>query len=94
MAPFALVTSTISIVNIALQVTLITVYAKIYRTTSAIFALGLLFFASMLILHNIIAVYTYFAMTPLYSDELFPYFTAIYLAELAGLAVLLKITLE
>jgi hypothetical protein len=36
MAPFALVTSTISIVNIALLVTLITVYAKIYRTTSAL----------------------------------------------------------
>jgi len=52
-----------------------------------------MFFAGMLILHNIIAVYAYFAMEPLYAVTLLPYFLVIYLAELAGIAVLLKVTL-
>jgi len=91
---FTLVTSTISVANIALLVTLMIVYAKIYKTSRAIYALGLLFFASMLTLHNVIAVYAYFAMAPFYSDELFPYFAAIHLAELAGIAALLKTTLD
>jgi len=84
----------ISIANIALLVTLITIYVKIYRTSRAVYTLGLLFFAAMLTLHNLIAVYAYFVMAPLYSDELLPYFVAIHLAELAGIAALLKLTLD
>jgi hypothetical protein len=48
----------------------------------------------MLTLHSLITVYAYFVMAPLYSDELFPYFVAIHLAELAGIAALLKLTLD
>ncbi|MGH9927486.1 MAG: hypothetical protein ACREAS_11165 [Nitrososphaera sp.] len=94
MEPSTLVALTISIVNVALLVTLITVYAKIYKTSRAIYTLGLLFFASMLLLHNLISVYAYFAMASFYSDELFPYFIAIHLAELGGIAALLKVTLD
>lgn len=94
MEPPELLTSIISIVNVALLAALITIYAKIYKTSRAVFTLGLLFFATMLMLHNIIAVYAYFAMAPLYSDELFPYFVAIHLAELAGIVALLKVTLD
>jgi hypothetical protein len=50
-----------------------------------------MFFAGMLILHNIIAVYAYFA--PLYAVTLSPYLLVVHLAELAGIAVLLKVTL-
>ena len=46
----------------------------------------------MLMLHNGIAVYGYFAMAPLYSIELLPYFAGIYIAELIGLIALLKVT--
>jgi uncharacterized membrane protein YjdF len=94
MEPPELFTSIISIANIALLVVLIAVYVKIYKTSRAVYTLGLLFFATMLALHNVIAVYAYFAMAPLYSDELFPYFVAIHLAELAGIAALLKVTLD
>jgi hypothetical protein len=52
-----------------------------------------MFFADMLMLHNIIAVYAYFAMEPLYAVGLLPYFVMVHIAELAGLAALLKITL-
>jgi hypothetical protein len=40
-----------------------------------------------------IAVYAYFAMESLYSMELLPFFVIIHLAELAGIAALLKVTL-
>ncbi|MGB6594382.1 MAG: hypothetical protein WBE68_23025 [Candidatus Nitrosopolaris sp.] len=72
---------------------MLTTYARIYKKTKASFTIGLMFFAGMLILHNIIAIYAYFAMESLYSLELLPFFAVIHLAELAGIAVLLKVTL-
>ncbi len=64
----------------------------IYNSSKAVFTLGLLFFSIMMVSHNIIAVYAYFAMAPLYSTELHPYILGIHFTELMGLAVLLKIT--
>jgi hypothetical protein len=49
-------------------------------------------FSAMLMIHNVIAVYGYFAMAKLYSDDLLPYFVGIHIAELAGLLALLKVT--
>lgn len=83
----------ISIANVAVLGALLMVYAKIYKTSKAIFTLGLMFFAGMLMLHNIIAVYAYLAMAPLYSEALLPYFVAVHAAELAGISILLKITI-
>ncbi|PWU80358.1 MAG: hypothetical protein DLM72_12725 [Candidatus Nitrosopolaris wilkensis] len=50
------------------MIALLTVYAKVYKSTRAVFTIGLMFFAGMLMLHNIIAVYAYFAMEPLYAE--------------------------
>jgi hypothetical protein len=86
------VSSIVSLVNMAILVALLAVYANIYRKTGATFTVGLMVFASMLMLHNVIAVYAYFAMAPLYSDDLLPYFVGIHIAELAGLIALLKVT--
>ena len=83
----------IALVNVALLIALLTLYAKIYKSTRAVFTIGLMFFAGMLMLHNIIAVYAYFAMQPLYALGLLPYFAVIHIAELAGIAALLKVTL-
>jgi len=83
----------VGIVNVALLIALLTVYAKVYKSTRAVFTVGLMFFAGMLMLHNIIAVYAYFAMEPLYAIGLLPYFVVVHIAELAGIAVLLKVTL-
>jgi hypothetical protein len=44
-------------------------------------------------LHNIIAVYAYFAMEQLYAIGLLPYFVGIHVVELAGLSVLLSYAL-
>jgi membrane-bound metal-dependent hydrolase YbcI (DUF457 family) len=86
------VSSIVSMINTVILVVLLAVYANIYRKTGATFTIGLMVFAGMLILHNIIAVYGYFAMAPLYSDDLLPYFVGIHIAELAGLIALLKVT--
>jgi hypothetical protein len=86
------VSSIVSMVNTMILVVLLAVYANIYRKTGATFTVGLMVFAGMLMLHNIIAVYGYFAMAPLYSDDLLPYFVGIHIAELAGLIALLKVT--
>ena len=83
----------VALVNVALLIALLTMYARIYKSTRAVFTVGLMFFASMLILHNIIAVYAYFTMEPLYAATLLPYFLVVHLAELAGISVLLKVTL-
>ena len=84
----------ISIANTILLSVIIVTYIKIYHSTKASFTIGLIFFASMLLLHNVIAVYAYFMMAPLYSEDLLPYFVAIHIAELAGIISLLKITLS
>ena len=86
------VSSVISMINTVILVALLAVYANIYRKTGATFTIGLMVFAGMLMLHNIIAVYGYFAMAPLYSAGLLPYFVGIHIAELAGLIALLKVT--
>jgi hypothetical protein len=83
----------VGIANVGLLIALLTVYAKVYKSTRAVFTIGLMFFAGMLMLHNIIAVYAYFAMQPLYAVGLLPYFAVIHIAELAGIAALLKVTL-
>ncbi len=47
----------------------------IYLKTKATFTIGLLFFASMLVIQNLIVIYAYFSMTPLYAEGLLPFFT-------------------
>jgi len=83
----------VSLTTIGVLVVLLAIYARIYSNTRASFTLGLIFFAALIMLQNIIAVYAYFAMEELYSSHLLPYFVAIHIAELAGIASLLKVTL-
>ncbi len=87
------ISAIISLANVSILFALLTVYAKIYKSTRAIFTVGLMFFASMLMLHNLIAVYAYLAMAPLYAEGLLPYFLGVHIAELAGIGALLKVTL-
>jgi hypothetical protein len=87
------ISAAVSIVNVGILGVLLGLYARIYSSTKAVFTVGLMFFAGMLVLHNAIAIYGYFAMAPLYSEELLPYFMGVHFAELAGISALLKITL-
>ena len=87
------ISAALGLTNVALLVALLVLYARIYKSSKAIFTIGLMFFAGMLVLHNAIAVYAYFSMAPLYNEALLPYFVAVHVAELAGIAALLKITI-
>ena len=87
------VSTVVSILNVAVLLILFVIYAKIYVKSRAVFTIGLMFFTVMLMLHNLIAVYAYLVMAPLYPDELLPYFVAIHIAELVGIVTLLRVTL-
>ena len=73
---------------------LIGVFTKIYSKTKAQLSLGMIFFAGLLFLHNVIGVYAYFSMMVLYAGAVFPKLLAVHVAELAGIIILLKITLQ
>jgi hypothetical protein len=87
------ITAIVSLANMAVLTALLIVYIKIYKTSKAVFTLGLMFFSIMMMIQNIIAVYAYFTMAPLYAPALYPYLLGIHFTELVGISVLLKITL-
>jgi len=73
---------------------LVSIFVKIYSKTKAQLPLGMIFFAGLLVLHNVIGVFAYFSMTELYAAALLPYLFAVHVAELVGLLIFLKITLD
>ena len=93
MEPLITVNAIVAFANIAILIALLFLYVRVYRSSKAKFTIGLILFVILLMLHNIIAVYGYFMMEPLYAEALIPYFFVIHVAELAGLSVLLRITL-
>ncbi|CAN5213339.1 hypothetical protein BH18THE2_BH18THE2_07530 [soil metagenome] len=93
MEPLISANAIVALANVGVLISLLIIYARIYKNTKAVFTIGLMLFVGLLMLHNIIAVYAYFMMEPLYAEALVPYFLAIHIAELAGILVLLRITL-
>jgi hypothetical protein len=88
------VSSIISGANMVALGVLIGFFAKMYSRTKAQLPLGMIFFAGLLFLHNMIGVYAYFSMMDLYAAALLPYLLAVHVAELAGILILLRITLQ
>jgi hypothetical protein len=84
----------VSVSNMIALGVLIGVFAKMYSRTKAQLPLGMIFFAGLLFLHNVIGVYAYFSMMELYAAALLPYLLAVHVAELAGILILLRITLQ
>jgi len=87
------VSAVISAANVAVLIGLIVLYGRTYSSSRAPFTLGLIFFASLLLIQNVIGIYSYITMAPLFGEALFPYMLAINIAELAGLSILLKVTI-
>jgi hypothetical protein len=94
MEPIMQASTIVSGANMVVLGILISVFAKIYSKTKAQLPLGMIFFAGLLFLHNLIGVYAYFSMMELYAAALLPYLLAVHVAELAGVIILLKITLQ
>jgi len=94
MEPMMTASTIVSGANMIALGVLIGVFAKMYSRTRAQLPLGMIFFASLLFLHNVIGVYAYFTMMELYGPALLPYLLGVHVAELAGILVLLRITLQ
>ena len=65
-----------------------------YAKTKAQLPIGMIVVSSMLLLHNVIGAFAYFSMDQLFSQDIFPYMLGVVIAELAGLLIFLKITLD
>ncbi len=90
----SLVLSVVSIANMVVLGILIGTFGKMYTKTRAQLPLGMIVVAGMLFLHNIISSLAYFSMDQLFSHEIFPYMLGVGIAELAGLLIFLKITMD
>lgn len=82
----------VSAANVAILIGLIILYGRTYSSSRAPFTLGLIFFASLLLVQNAIGIYSYITMAPFFAEAILPYLLAIHIAELAGLSILFKIT--
>ncbi|MFQ5782439.1 MAG: hypothetical protein ACE5GR_05235 [Nitrosopumilus sp.] len=94
MEPTSLVLSIVSMANMGILGILISIFGNMYAKTKAQLPLGLIVVAGMLFLHNIIGALAYFSMEQIFSHEIFPYMLGVGIAELAGLIIFLKITLD
>ena len=90
----SLILSVVSIVNMGILGILICIFGKMYVKTRAQLPLGMIVVAAMLFLHNVIGSFAYFSMEEIFSHEIFPYMLGVGIAELAGLIIFLKITLD
>jgi hypothetical protein len=83
-----------SLVNVLLLVGLILVYGNSFRRIHAEFTAGLLFFSGLFLLQNMLALYSYVAMFMYYASGVEMLVLAITVAQTAGLAVLLWMSLR
>ncbi len=81
-----------SAVSAVLLLVLIGVYLRVYRDTHAQFSIGLTVFASILFAQNVLAVYSFLTMASLIAEGFLPFLLTINLAEVLGIAVLLRTT--
>ncbi len=82
----------LAFVNSVILVALIFFYAKISVRTRATYSVGLAIFASFLLLHNLLTIFAYVSMAPVFGAGALPFLSAIGAFELAGLIVLLRMT--
>ncbi|HMK33151.1 MAG TPA: hypothetical protein VK431_05955 [Nitrosopumilaceae archaeon] len=94
MEPIMTASTIVSGANMIVLGVLVGIFIRIYSRTKAQLPLGMIFFAGLLFLHNVIGVYAYFSMMELYATALLPYLLAVHVAELAGILIFLRITLQ
>ena len=82
-----------SSLNAVVLAGLLYLYARITWRSRALYPVGLLIFASLLLLQNLVTAYSYIAMTPFFEGSLLPYLLAISVLEFGGLLALTRVTL-
>ena len=83
-----------AIIDAALLFALTLVYARIYRDTKAQFSLGLMVFAVILLVQNLLAAYSFATMSGFIGDPFLPYLLVINIAQVLGVLVLFKTTIR
>lgn len=81
-----------SILNSAMLLVLLYIFARIAIRSHASHSVGLTFFALLLLANSLLTAYSYATMAPFFGDEALPYLSTISVLEFVGLAALLKIT--
>ncbi|MBI2648245.1 MAG: hypothetical protein HYW93_01135 [Thaumarchaeota archaeon] len=79
--------------NIAVLAALLYVYGRIALKSRSATSFGLIVFGSLLLAHNLLTVYAYVTMAPLFGTEALPYLSGIAVLELGAVLVLLRMTL-
>ena len=82
-----------SSLNVIVLAGLLFLYARITWRSKALYPVGLLFFALLLLLQNLVTAYSYVAMTPFFGESLLPYLLTISVLEFGGLLALTRVTL-
>lgn len=78
-----------SFLNVLLLLGLLAIYVGSYRRVRAEFTAGLIFFSAIFLVQNLLAVYSYVAMFMYFASGVEGLVLAVAVAETAGLAVLL-----
>jgi len=92
METMMLVAIGLAAVNSCILVGLMYLFGKIAIKTRASYSVGLAVFGGLLLLQNLLTVFAYVTMAPLFGSDALPVLSVIGGVELAGLAVLLKLT--
>ena len=94
MEPTLGILSAVSIANMSVLGILMVNFGKMYSQTKAQLPLGMIVVAAMLFLNNAIGAMAYFSVEELFSHDIFPYMLGVNIAELAGLLIFLKISMD
>jgi len=83
-----------SFVNVVLLLALVGVYYDSFRKIRAQFTAGLIFFAAILLVQNLLALYSYLAMFMYYADAVTSIVLAITIAQTVGVVTLLWLSVR
>ena len=73
---------------------LLYLYSKIAWRSRALYPVGLIVFAALLLVQNLLTAYSYTSMTPFFGESVVPYLLAISILEFGGLLALAKVTVQ
>jgi hypothetical protein len=93
MHPYVEMAVFFSFLNAALLLGLLYVYTKILLRTHANYTLGLILFAGLLLVQNLITLSSYLFMIQFYSFQIYPILDLISVFEFAGLIALFRVTM-
>lgn len=82
-------TAAVALLDAALSAGLLAVYWRAYSRIKAPFTLGLMMFAGLFVIQNLLAAYSYLAMMALFPEAIQPYMLAVMALQALALGVML-----